>query len=253
MVGDGDMDDDLILDEVDNCPTVANANQFNEDGDAFGNLCDNCPAEDNPQQLDTDLDELGDLCDPQPGQANQMLHFEGFDELPDASDWTGLGSWQIDSGSLVQSDNTERYSLQYGAVDGSDKILVVSKIQFSNPLGPNGRIFRYGGVYLEAGAGPDSNGCWLLRNLSLGEGYTGVRENNGTLSYTSTVGPDLVDESDYVVKSSVDGSTHSCGFEHGTPPVEFDYTGSNLNGQGIGIITSYTQAKVAYFYAVRLE
>ena len=77
-VGASDFDGDQILDDVDNCPRIANANQFDEDGDGLGNLCDNCPAQANDDQANTDLDELGDLCDPQPALANQILYFEGF-------------------------------------------------------------------------------------------------------------------------------------------------------------------------------
>jgi hypothetical protein len=43
-------DGDEILDDIDNCPTIANTNQFNEDEDTLENLCDNCPAEDNQGQ-----------------------------------------------------------------------------------------------------------------------------------------------------------------------------------------------------------
>ena len=249
-----DKDGDQIVDDVDNCPDVANADQFNEDGDALGNLCDNCPAEDNQDQANADLDELGDLCDPQPGQANQMLYFEGFDQLPDASDWNGLGSWQVNSGSLVQDDNGQRYYLRYEGVDGADKVRVVSKMQFSNPLGTNGIAFRYGGAFVEANADPDNNGCWLLRSLSQSiEGYARVAVSNGS-PVSNTQSANLVDNSDYVIASSVNGGTRSCSFQHGgDSAVSFDYSGSNFNGTGVGIVTSYTEVRVAYFYAVRLQ
>lgn len=202
-----------------------------------------------------DLDELGDACDPQPGQANQLLHFEGFDQLPDASDWDGLSSWQVDNGALVQSDNSQRYFLRYDGVDGSDKVQLVVKMQLSNPLGPNGIAFRYGGVFVEANGDPDNNGCWLVRSLSQSlEGYSGVSISDGSPSGSSPVGPNLVDNSDYIIASSVSGSTHDCVFEHGgDPAVSFKYTGANLSGQGLGIVSSYTRARVAYFYAVRLQ
>ena len=37
-----DSDGDLIPDEADNCPSIANQNQSNEDGDAAGDACDSC-------------------------------------------------------------------------------------------------------------------------------------------------------------------------------------------------------------------
>ncbi|MDP3857800.1 MAG: thrombospondin type 3 repeat-containing protein [Stagnimonas sp.] len=72
-----DGDGDGVLDDVDNCPTVANTNQIDTDGDGLGDACDgdddndtvpdtgdNCPLIANPDQLDTDGDGLGNACDP---------------------------------------------------------------------------------------------------------------------------------------------------------------------------------------------
>lgn len=74
-----DGDGDSILDEVDNCPGVANTDQANLDGamgDAEGDACDgdddgdgvaddgdNCPAAGNADQANLDKDALGDACD----------------------------------------------------------------------------------------------------------------------------------------------------------------------------------------------
>ncbi len=70
-----DFDNDGIPDDVDNCPTVANPDQSNQDGDATGDVCDsdldgdgvdntddNCPRTDNPGQEDANGDGVGDAC-----------------------------------------------------------------------------------------------------------------------------------------------------------------------------------------------
>ncbi len=76
-----DADGDLVTDDVDNCPLIANPAQNDEDDDGIGDLCevpdpimdqdadgfedanDNCPEIPNPDQADTDGDGIGDACD----------------------------------------------------------------------------------------------------------------------------------------------------------------------------------------------
>ena len=80
IVEDNDLDNDGVLDNVDNCPAVANANQLDSDHDGIVNVCDsvnnndsdgdgvpnntdNCPSVSNTNQLDLDDDGIGDVCD----------------------------------------------------------------------------------------------------------------------------------------------------------------------------------------------
>jgi len=71
-----DTDNDGVLDNVDNCPLIANPDQADTDGDGIGDVCepdtdgddviddsDNCPLIKNPDQADTDGDGVGDACD----------------------------------------------------------------------------------------------------------------------------------------------------------------------------------------------
>ncbi|HWL92574.1 MAG TPA: thrombospondin type 3 repeat-containing protein [Phycisphaerae bacterium] len=82
-VADVDNDADTVIDCVDNCPALANANQANADGDLLGDACDacpndaandadgdsvcgdvdNCPALSNADQANADTDGFGDACD----------------------------------------------------------------------------------------------------------------------------------------------------------------------------------------------
>lgn len=58
----GDTDGDGAPDAMDNCPSVANADQADSDGDMIGDACDNCVAIANPEQTDADEDGEGDAC-----------------------------------------------------------------------------------------------------------------------------------------------------------------------------------------------
>jgi hypothetical protein len=59
-VPDTDVDGDLVLDCVDNCPSTFNPGQADADTDGHGDVCDNCPGVANPNQLITIL-LTGDL------------------------------------------------------------------------------------------------------------------------------------------------------------------------------------------------
>ena len=58
-----DYDLDGILNNIDNCPLVANLGQADGDSDEVGDLCDNCPTNYNPNQEDFDNDSIGYIAD----------------------------------------------------------------------------------------------------------------------------------------------------------------------------------------------
>jgi len=60
---DEDDDNDLIPDKQDNCIFVKNLDQEDRDKDGLGDACDNCGSVSNPDQTDTDGDGIGDECD----------------------------------------------------------------------------------------------------------------------------------------------------------------------------------------------
>ncbi|MGB5105672.1 MAG: M12 family metallo-peptidase [Candidatus Zixiibacteriota bacterium] len=61
-----DLDFDDVGDVCDNCTTVQNTSQVDFDGDGRGDACDNCAQISNPLQENGDSDLLGDACDPCP-------------------------------------------------------------------------------------------------------------------------------------------------------------------------------------------
>ncbi|MBN1211300.1 MAG: M28 family peptidase [candidate division Zixibacteria bacterium] len=80
-----DEDLDGVPDPADNCPTVYNPFQENNDLDQWGDVCDddddndgvldfedNCQFEPNADQQDSDVDGVGDLCDVCPGYDDNL-------------------------------------------------------------------------------------------------------------------------------------------------------------------------------------
>jgi hypothetical protein len=62
-----DNDNDMVYDNIDNCPKTWNPEQYDPDSDGKGEACDNCPYICNTNQLDADNDTTGDVCDDAPG------------------------------------------------------------------------------------------------------------------------------------------------------------------------------------------
>ncbi|MFO7698076.1 MAG: choice-of-anchor Q domain-containing protein [Anaerolineae bacterium] len=81
-----DTDGDGVVDDVDNCPLIANADQADGDSDGIGDVCDdsdidtvmddvdNCPLVANADQADGDGDGIGDACD-NPGMHVDSIAF----------------------------------------------------------------------------------------------------------------------------------------------------------------------------------
>jgi hypothetical protein len=88
-----DTDDDGIVDAVDNCPAVKNADQFDSDADGRGDRCDDCPLIANGDRDDFDHDGIGDACDPHPKDTKDcLLLVDSFaDPALFAPSWTTSG------------------------------------------------------------------------------------------------------------------------------------------------------------------
>ncbi|MFH1723779.1 MAG: thrombospondin type 3 repeat-containing protein, partial [Elusimicrobiota bacterium] len=81
-----DPDGDGFCPGIDNCPTVANADQADSDGDGLGDACDNCVNAANADQAESDGDGVGDACDNCPALANSDQADGDGDGLGDACD-----------------------------------------------------------------------------------------------------------------------------------------------------------------------
>jgi len=56
-----DIDQDGVVNENDNCPELANSDQYDVDSDGVGDVCDNCPEDYNPGQEDICSVPCGDM------------------------------------------------------------------------------------------------------------------------------------------------------------------------------------------------
>jgi hypothetical protein len=77
-----DADGDGVPDNIDNCPTVANADQADADQDGVGDACDNCPNATNPDQADSNQNGIGDVCEDLDGDGWTVLQGDCDDANP---------------------------------------------------------------------------------------------------------------------------------------------------------------------------
>ncbi len=116
--GINDSDGDGLADDIDNCVSVANADQHDEDGDQVGDACDPCPQIANAT-TDTDGDGIADDCDPRPDTPGDMLvkfePFVGSGNLPAGwqSKGGGLpGDWKRGNDALtIAADSATRIAI----------------------------------------------------------------------------------------------------------------------------------------------
>lgn len=100
-----DFDADSVPDACDNCPTSANSDQSDADGNGTGDACDdpdgdgvlgfgdNCPFVSNPDQGDSDSDGDGDACDADDDDDGVLDDSDNCSLVPngDQSDWDADG------------------------------------------------------------------------------------------------------------------------------------------------------------------
>jgi hypothetical protein len=129
-----DGDKDMIADDADNCVDKPNPEQFDEDGDGWGDLCDPCPPfSDN---VDLDGDGVGGLCDPRPNTpGDSIAYFEGFH--------TALLNWSATSGS---------------AAVVNDALVTQGRTNLDLPVMSTGRAILLAGVTMVQ---QPTNGVWL--------------------------------------------------------------------------------------------
>ncbi|XP_078366293.1 uncharacterized protein LOC144650486 [Oculina patagonica] len=115
---DEDDDNDLILDKSDNCQFVKNLDQIDTDGDGVGDACDNCVNTSNPDQLDSDGDGMGDACDGDPDNDGKIDTGDNCPTVsnPDQNDTDNdtVGDACDNCPTVSNSDQADIYQSLYG-------------------------------------------------------------------------------------------------------------------------------------------
>jgi hypothetical protein len=200
--GDNDMDLDGVKDDVDNCPTVTNAFQGNEDGDKFGDACDPCPtiADDNP--IDSDGDGVADACDPKPMFfGDRIAFFEGFHQgVPQG--WDKAGTWTTSNEQLVGSaSGAGHFAL---IVTDRTRETVSAMITVTSVAGASSEV---GLLDNKQGNGTSAVACVLSGAPGLEVYNTADRAGATTTGYELTAGQT------YLIQLRRENSTYTCSVD----------------------------------------
>lgn len=259
----GDRDGDGVLDDRDNCPLVANADQHDEDGDRQGDACDGCPHVSTTMPTDMDGDGVGDACDPDGTTAHTVVRFEAWAGMPSGvPGWTAqVGQWGV-AGDVV---TVQQASPAAWMTRPLTPALTTAWSVETRVIADTVATSAFIGVLVPADlANNGVDGCAVVRTNVGGTPVTSVgrvsQGSNGLIAAGSTaiVSPGLVAGSDLIITGrrfrGTDGSwMMRCTVRPtgGTNAVTFDYAATTaLSSSAMGVVAGGAIARSTYLWSV---
>ena len=244
--GPNDLDGDGVANSSDNCPMVLNANQGNEDADAFGDACDKCPVD--TDDSDGDNDGVGGSCDPRPQTAgDSIVLFEGFHAGVPAT-WTVVGNTMQmgDDIAIVGVAGNHTAIIPPVAAPANGVVSLAGAVV--QTLGTNDAGFgvvtvynvnQDNGIFCAAYA-PNANST-SNRSVDVWDSVTG---NFDTTAYA------WQNNTTYRVANRRAGSSYTCSVTSGTENRQATGTYGSMPGTTAGISAYATSARVSWLMIV---
>jgi hypothetical protein len=207
-----DTDNDGKPDTSDNCPKVANNDQFDEDGDKIGDACDLCPQV-SDTGADADGDKIGDACDPEPGTANSIWLYNGFTGgLPVAG--ARSDHWTASNGNVVTTSagntgaDSEFLVTQFTAAGVPDNFRVTMTVTVQAMMGSDGD--HSVGIEIWDNSNQKGVDCGLDQDPAGSNSMLRLQDDNNTNHLGKSTGYGWATGMQYLITMSRRGSTYDC-------------------------------------------
>lgn len=241
-----DGDRDGAHNASDNCLTVPNPSQANEDADALGDACDPCPPD--ASNADADGDKVGDACDPNPSTpGDRIAMFEGF-SAGAPMNWHRSGEWTIEGDHLriIPGQNTSAWlstdvargkhtitTLATFATEQSGALKSMGLIDEQTPNSDAGLICA---IYIA-----DSTQA----PLASGAGVAVYRRDPSRIVGAATMPYEPPTGKMYRISLTADGTAHTCT---GSRPGMTQSSRGSFGVDGLGFTGLYVHSVAAHYY-----
>jgi hypothetical protein len=235
-----DADGDGVDDAIDNCLGMNNPEQYNEDGDAKGDMCDPCPIGPSVQDdLDHDGDGVGNACDPFDDTVNhdRILVFEAFNGAVSASATRfGDGADTFNNGTIKVSPGN-MFSGYAWMVPDTAQVMVATRVS----IGGSGSGQYYVGTVdrVDPTSGSSGGACANRFDPALGiRDFAFVNTTDGSAPSSGRVSDsDFLENAPYTIREQRVNGTERCnrddvsGTGFGSIASGASYTGIGTNGR----------------------
>jgi hypothetical protein len=245
--GSKDTDGDGVPDNLDNCPTVANADQRDHDTDGRGDVCDLCPHIAEPADVDSDGDGVGDACDPRPNTAgDHRALWVGFYDSADIVGWTGTAGWSVSLGRLTGGSTTS--ALDYFYPPAFQDAFMQTSVRVNSMANATGQVTPGPVVYTGSIGQSQYYECEVAQpNNNTAQVYAVAPGHFDQKPWTGT----LTTNSEIMFTDGVVAGTHTCMAAQ-QPNVSVSITQSS-GGTAGNTVLGTTNANVSYDYLFVVE
>lgn len=219
-----------------------------EDGDLTPDVCDNCPTVQNGAQADDDHDGVGNECDPDPAAANVIATFLPFTAADTSRMMIIAGGASIADDALsIRPTGEPADDVVFDMNPASFPLVAVARVTIDSIPASQHRVVSLLASYLFDGAGKEQEGsaeCLLDREADLtwyasGEILVGTHFENGS----NLLGGGVAEQETFTLTATLTADHISCSAKSdtggmaiagNTDPAPVGHGRVGIESQGIG-------------------